>query len=320
MTRPAYFSAPGLSQSGMRDLAISPLRFWYLNINPDRPVIEPTPEMVLGSALHCAVLEPTELDKRYACELNPPEDALDTIDDMRQFLRDKGVTPKGTRKAEIIAQVQAADPDYPILEVLLERHLIAHAGKEILSIEFCNRVSGCCEALVNEPKVQELLKDGQAEVPIFATDPDTGVLLKAKLDWVHPKFTVDIKTFTQKRNKSIDKSVTEAIWYEGYYRQAYFYGMMRALDAGVQGREGPQMAPDFIMPFVQSEPPHEVRIRILRAKTAGQPNLYWERARVEVREFIRTYAACREQFGDKPWRTAQTADPLEDAELPGLAY
>jgi hypothetical protein len=46
---------PGLSFSGMKDFAVSPLRYWYRNINPNRPPFEATPEMQLGSALHCAV-------------------------------------------------------------------------------------------------------------------------------------------------------------------------------------------------------------------------------------------------------------------------
>jgi hypothetical protein len=46
-----YFASEGLSQSGLKDLAISPYRYWYLNINPDRPERKETPEMRFGSAL-----------------------------------------------------------------------------------------------------------------------------------------------------------------------------------------------------------------------------------------------------------------------------
>lgn len=320
MTEQEYHAAGGLSHSGLKDLAVSPLRYWHLWLNPKRQPKDPTPEMIVGTALHCAVLETEQFDKRYACELNPPENCLTTIDDMRQWLRDAGHSPKGTRKSEVILQVQAIDADVPILEVQQERHLKAHVGKTILSIEDWNRVAGCSEALMAEPRIQELLQAGRAEVPLFAKDPDTGVNLKSKLDWISPVATLDLKTFTQKRGKSIDKSIADAIFYEFYYRQAYFYSMMRALTDGNAKISGPQAAPEFVLAFVESEEPHEVRLRSLRPMTAGSPNLFWERARVECRNLIRLYADCVARFGDKPWRSRQDIDPLVDEELPGMAY
>lgn len=311
-----YFAAPGLSNSGMKDLAVSPLRYWFRHINPNRPIVEPSREMVIGSALHCAVLETAEYDSRYAVELNPPSDCLETIEDLRTWLKDHSVAPKGTRKADIMAQVQAVDPDVPILEIQKQRHAEAHKGKTILSIEEWNRVAGMTEALVRQPVFKALLAAGESEQSIFVTDPDTGVPLKARMDWVTPTLTLDLKTFAQKRGKSIDKSVADAIWYEQYYRQAYFYTYVRGIQAGeVKGRH-----PDFIMAFVESEEPHEVRIKSLRPMTAGEVNLYWDRARLEVRDLIQAWAEYMERFGDKPWRTPAAVEPLIDQDMPGLAY
>lgn len=74
------------------------------------------------------------------------------------------------------------------------------------------------------------------------------------------------------------------------------------------------------MAFVESDEPHEVRLRELRAKVGGEVNLYWERARIEVRMLINTYAEYSERFGVKPWRDACEITPLEDQEMPGVAY
>lgn len=308
-----YYAMPGLSNSGMKDLAVSPLRYWHLHINPERPADEPTPEMKIGSALHCAVLEPEAFDKRYACEIIPPDGCLVTIEDLRGFLRDKGHAPKGTRKAEVVAQVQACDPNAPILDVLVERHAVEHAGKVIFKPEDWVRISGMTASLLDEPRVMSVLEaTGTPESAIFAKDPETGVLLKGKLDWLAPTLTMDLKTFSQKRGKSIDRSVADAILYEQYYRQAYFYATLRGWPKTFSG--------EFVMAFVESESPYEVRLRVLRPKTGGNANLYWERARVEVRQLIRTYAECMEHFGDKPWRYAQEITPLADEEMPGLSY
>ena len=97
----------------MKDLAISPYRYWHFHINPELPDREPTPAMIFGEALHKAVLEPKDFDACYACEIDESDfpDCLVTINDMREWLRSKGKTPTGTLKADMISQVQRVDPN-----------------------------------------------------------------------------------------------------------------------------------------------------------------------------------------------------------------
>jgi hypothetical protein len=170
------------------------------------------------------------------------------------------------------------------------------------------------EALAVEPALQKMLATGTSEVEYFVTDRETGVNLKSKMDWVAPGLILDLKTFSASRGKSIDRAVADAIWNEKYYRTAYFYRHVRMLADTSDKR------PDFVLAFVESEEPHEVRIKVLRPTTAGQPNMYWMRAKVEVDGMIRRYAEYIEKFGDKPWRDEATAEPLIDEEMPGLAY
>jgi hypothetical protein len=322
-----YHATHGLSVSGMKDLAVSPLRFWHKWLNPDRQPDEPTPAQQFGSALHCAVLEPGEFDKRYACELIAPEECLVTIDDLRTWIRSKGGTPKGTRKDELIAQCYGFPGEPPvILETLKVMHAQANDGKVIFKADDWQRLQGAVGSVKAEPRVQQLLTDGRPEVSMFATDPETDVLLKARMDWVAPKCTVDLKTFTQQRGKSIDKCVADAIWYERYNWQAYLYSFIRTLQPGADSRGvGPtaraSAVPPFVLVFVESEPPHEVRIRELRPMMNGAVSILWERARADVRELIRLYARYMEHFGaEKPWRYAQEIEPLDDAEIPALAF
>ena len=308
-----YFGVRALSHSGMRDLAVSPLRYWYWHLDPNRVEKPPTPEMQLGSALHCAVLEPDKFDDRYACELIPPEDVLDTIDDLRRALESIGLKAKGAAKGPIIEQVQQAIPNAPILSVLKQQHAELHAGKTIFKEFDWDRIIGMRDSLLYEPKVRELLSVGHAEVPIFIDDLDTGVRLKGKLDWVAPSYTLEFKTFAQKRGKSIDRSIADAIFYEEYYQQAYHYARLRGWPKDFSG--------EHIMPFVESEEPYEVRIRVLRPKTGGQVNMYWQRAMMQCRALTRTYKEYMDHFGpDNPWRYAQDANPLVDEELKGLAF
>lgn len=306
--RAEYHASPGLSASGMKDLLVSPLRYWSRWINPARVEPEPTSAMRVGSALHCAVLEFDKYDSRYACEFNPPDECLDTIDQLRAFIVNCGKKPTGTRKADIIAQVQAISMEVPIKDVLEKQHLELHAGKTILTIEEWNRVSGMAEALRSEPRVNDILEKGQPEVWMKATDPETKAELRGLLDWVVSPTVLDLKTFTNSRGKSIDKTVADAVYYEGYYRQGWFYAWLRELNG----------LPDtqFVFAFVESEEPHETRIKVLNLKDS----LYAEQAQREVRSCIEIYAEHLKRFGEKPWRSAQEVTPLMDEEMRGLYF
>lgn len=322
LTASEYFAAHGLSNSGLKDLAISPLRYWYRHVNPKRTPDEPTPEMQFGSALHAAVLEPNEFDHRYVCRLDKSEikGCLETMEDLKGWLSERGLSTTAKKKEELITRVHAVDPAVPILDVLKIQHEIAHHGKTQFKKDEWYRIGGAAQALRREYWISGILQEpGQAEAPMFATDPDTGVILKAKMDWITDGCTLDLKTFSQQREKSIERSVGDAIYYERYYIQAYFYSLIRGLQEG-SGRKMAQQAPPFILAFVERDEPHEVRIKSLQPKSAGVPNMYWEIARTEVGGMIHTYAKHLEKYGDAPWRQSQEIDLFTDENIPQLAY
>lgn len=321
ITHAEHHAIRALSNSGMRDLAVSPLRYWYRSINPaPKEEKEETAAQSMGSALHCAVLEPEEaFEARYARALSPSDwpVCLDTIQDIRGWITDKGEKPKGTRKDEVIAQaldlMLRIGEEVPILQVEEARFRLQNEGKTILDPDEWDRVAGMAQALAEEPALAPILKTGEPEVSIVARDPETGVLLKARLDWMAPKTTLDLKSFTVKRGDSIDKAVHDAIYYEGYYRQACFYDLVRRLAAGEDhGRT------DFVFAFVESDQPHETRLK--RLAHGGGLDLLWETARREVRQMIRLYADCLAKFGDDPWREQQQIRTLADEDIRQLAW
>ena len=64
-SNPAYHADPAVSASHLHAVAASPYHYWKRFIDPQRQPVEPTAAMRLGSLVHCAVLEPDELRKRY---------------------------------------------------------------------------------------------------------------------------------------------------------------------------------------------------------------------------------------------------------------
>ena len=60
-----YHADPAVSASHLHAVAKSPYHYFSRYLNPERIAPEPTAAMRLGSLVHCAVLEPEELGKRY---------------------------------------------------------------------------------------------------------------------------------------------------------------------------------------------------------------------------------------------------------------
>ena len=60
-----YHADPAVSASHLKKVMQSPYHYWSAYLNPDRVAMTPTAAMRLGSLVHCAVLEPDELTKRY---------------------------------------------------------------------------------------------------------------------------------------------------------------------------------------------------------------------------------------------------------------
>jgi len=136
-----------------------------------------------------------------------------------------------------------------------------HAGKVIFRVDEWANIQGAKNALLEEPRIQEILKTGEAEKPLFSVDPDTGVRLKGVLDWDAPDLFMDLKTFTQREGKSIDQSIAADIYWRRYHHQAVFYATLKGW---------PRWQGDCVLAFVESEAPHEVRLRSIRPSAADR--------------------------------------------------
>ncbi len=317
-----YHAIPALSQSGMKHLAISPLRYWHAVLNKSAEDEEETKALRLGTALHCGVVESEEtFDLRYAQAIDPSQwdVCLDTVPQIRAWCEEQGEKAKGNKKDEVIQSalslMRRTGKQVKILALEQRAHAAANEGKIILPLDQWRQVIGMTRALRAEKALQPILKSGRSEVSIVVREPETGILMKCRIDWMAPKHTVDFKTFTQTRGKSIDKSIADAIYYERYWVQVYFYDMLRRMATGEKPGDF-----DSILPFVESQEPHEVRLKSLQPRCWGEGTLYWDQARLETQTMIRTYADCLDRFGSAPWRSQQDIDVLSDEDIRQFAY
>jgi PDDEXK-like domain of unknown function (DUF3799) len=73
-----------------------------------------------------------------------------------------------------------------------------HPDKRVLSGPESDRLIGMMEALSKEKHCMDLIKDGRPEVTVLIRDPDTGLNLKGRFDWVstnpNKPYILDYKT------------------------------------------------------------------------------------------------------------------------------
>jgi exodeoxyribonuclease VIII len=134
-----YRNLPGVNFSSLKHIAESPLAYqWYLT----QPA-EPTPAMLFGTAVHCAILEPEQFDQRYA------------------------VRPEG------LDLRRAADKQY---------WAELSAGKIALTQADAEKIAAMREGLYRNPEIRRLLEaPGTFEATIQWTGPG-GRLCKGRLD------------------------------------------------------------------------------------------------------------------------------------------
>ncbi len=178
MPNEAYHSYDGLSNSSLKQFLISPAHYAFS---------EPTSRtrfMVIGEALHKALLEPELFAKNYML--------LPDIDDRR--------------KTEYKQAIKEFDEDF----VLVKNE--------------CRWIDGMRRAVEQNPDMMKYLRaDGLTEVSVFATCRETGVLIKCRFDRL-AEFPDGRVPFDLKKTQSIayrDAQATIARY--GYHIQDAFY-------------------------------------------------------------------------------------------------
>jgi hypothetical protein len=154
-------------------------------------------------------------------------------------------------------------------------------------------------AVKAHPIAAKLLTRGQPERTLVWADPVTGMLCRAKLDWLRPDGIVDLKTC----ESAADDALSKAVHNHGYYISAAFYlrgFRLLGLDQA-DGRE-----PFFAYVCVEKEPPHLVHATQLTERTLA----YGDR---KVSEALEIYRDCT---ASGVW-PGYPDDEITDIDLPG---
>lgn len=159
LTNDEYHAAPGVSKSQLDAIANkSPLHYWAEYQDPNR-VRKRTDALDMGQAIHTAILEPDLVDTKIA-----------------------GMPKLDRRKTEDKKTAAAFE--------------LEHVGKIILDEADYIAILAVRDACHRHPVASGLLARGKAEQSYFATDAETGEIIKARVDYIHEdgNMIVDVKS------------------------------------------------------------------------------------------------------------------------------
>jgi hypothetical protein len=212
MPAPEYHARPEWSQSQLKLLPNHPELFHGFHI-AKKWTFGQTPDMWLGECVHGVALEGREL-------LTPPPEAL---------------TSNGQRRGKAWEQWSAE-----------------HAGDLVLLEKDAAKVHTMAASLRDDPKIRQLLDaDGDVELSLFWTDPETELPLRARLDKL-ARFGSGLVIGDLKCTNidpADERQVAAKVLNFKYHQQAAFY-----LDA-MREATGTEPA-GFLFIFVRNSPPY----------------------------------------------------------------
>lgn len=240
LSNEAYHAAPGVSKSMLDVVARSPAHYYARFLAPERLPHEPTPAMRLGTAVHAAVLEPERFAAAY-------------------FAAPEGIDRRTNAGKAAWAQAIADN-----------------VGREMLTAEdyaVCMEISS---AIRKHRIAGGLLRSGMAERSFFAKDTETGLIRKARPDWITDGgIAVDVKTTDDASPAAFGRSAANF----RYDVQAAWY-----LDAvGMAVGESPSQ---FVFIACEKAPPYAIGVYFIEAQ-------HIETGREKARRDLLRIAECQ---------------------------
>lgn len=154
-----------------------------------------------------------------------------------------------------------------------ERDAARTEGKApILSKDYA-AAQDMADAVMSNKLAAAVLSDGKPEVSMWHEDPETGVRMRGRADYLRDGYLIDLKTAAG----AIDPAAFEKkVWDMRYGLQMYWYRRILELN-------GVEAAPIWVV--VSKDQPHEVYI------SQPSPELM-ERGREDAERALRIYADC----------------------------
>ncbi|MBF0308095.1 MAG: PD-(D/E)XK nuclease-like domain-containing protein [Magnetococcales bacterium] len=328
-----YVNDPALSYSGIKHLLISPLTYWVRSgMNPKR-VDNSTPAKEFGHLFHHRVLFGYEDFCRLHRALPAKEDfpnLLDGVEALRERCGWFGLKKSGTL-LEMAERIIENDPGAQLWPIILrDFHANLPPGGKVIKSETADQIEAMAGMIEAHPMGRQVFQYGSPEVSIFWIHEETGCRMKARVDYLREKETVDIKTFSNVMEVDTNQAVIRAIANRKYHIQAAVYfdavqaakGLIRqgavfgqpnhALCTGLVNRM--QEPPRFFFLFIESGEANNLVIKEIPSQ-----GLIFSTGQGLYKKGVKTFMDCSSRFGAAPWVDTTKYTVLKDHEFPAYA-
>lgn len=247
-----------ISSTGLHYIHRSPAHYYAAYLDPKRIIKPPTPAMMMGTYIHCAILEPERFGTKYCC--------LDDVSVLLELSAAGVKNPRNTNKYR----------DW------LEAFKRDNVDKELIPSEDYRTVTGVFNSISANPYVAELLAGAATEKAVLFTDPASGVACKIRPDALNTDLSdrsiiLELKT-CENASAAVFGNHARA---NGYHNQAAFY--VDGLVASGFARQTPL----HVFLAIEREPPYAHALYYT-------PDTVIELGRQENAVDLQTYKLCRE--------------------------
>lgn len=226
-----YFGQNALGSSDLKTLLRAPADWWYgSRHNPDREEADDSKARILGRALHALMLEGTQAyEGRISVEPDPRDypDLAKTTEDIKTLLTEAGVEFKAKdNKGELVRLAVEAGFGDRVWDHITAKHVenVQLFGKMPLSSAQDRALRHMAGLVEKEPTIGSALRQGIPEASVFFEDPAwPGILFRARLDTTAPSMTIDLKTLSNWKGRSIPDMARRQIEEFEYDIQRRFY-------------------------------------------------------------------------------------------------
>jgi len=220
---------------------------------------------------------------------------------------------KSTRNMEIGSAFHSStlEPDlykrdYKVIEcdartsTLYKQACKDHPSALVLTLAESETVKGMTAGVYRNPKLREIIeKPGKAEVAYFAIDPETGLMIKCKFDWLTDSgICLDVKKTQDARMYKFSQSINTYM----YHMQDAFYRHVFRCATGEDLQE-------FYFGAVEEQKPHASNRWRLGPESRKKGDALF-------REALTTLAVCLDR-GEFP---AYPDDGDDEIEIPNYAF
>jgi hypothetical protein len=253
-----YHDLPRFSSSGIKKILVSANDFWVSSWMNPNRKEQTSDTFNVGTAYHTRILEGEEV-----------------------FDKRYAVAPDVDRRTKDGKATYLA-------------WLEANPEAEAIDLETCVQIEKAAHRL----EETKMFSDGKPEVSILWTDDETGVPMKARLDYLTDSRILDLKTFSNSQGSDIMRLVANHMIKYRYHVQAAIYN---------------GLFPDREMLFVFQQT-GDVNNFIVRS--LPQETLIADQGRKLARQGIRKFADMYRKYGTSPWYDDFGIGKFDDMDFP----